>query len=526
MKINYKLIGLVMFVMLICCVSAASATDVDNITVPDDTGIIEIDDTVDSVNDVEIEGTVDSVNDVEINDVDDSVGDAENDDGSADDSGKEQNLRRIPTINGNPILYTYFANNGYLRSFVGNTLTFSGDFTSLGNTFGNFKIDRTVTLNVAGATFTNIGFDLLADNLTLNGASFNFDARNGANSYVIDIENADNVIVSNNKIIYTCGHDNAANYNYAIKAMNSEDLTISGNEINATVPLKQPNWAVYGSIASDYVAGVAIENCTNFKFTGNNLTVIGDRRVGDYPTLDALIIAKSKNAEISGNIIYETDVKTAEGQYSYIYGIDVYLCDNLIINNNTVNMNGNKSGGNLVGGNGTGAAYCIQLTGPHNGIVISNNTLITRNQGPNLGIYSQNYDGNTTLTIYGNHINVTGKAGSDPWSLVSGMELQDTNATVYDNVINVNNTAGYHANDYAFGISYAQSTSGSHYYDIHNNNVTVVNGDYAVYLLNSTFVTGQVIDNKLIAVTGSGNNTGNNAVSSLGLPYVLVSGNY
>ena len=53
MKFNYKLIGLVMFVMLICCVSAASATDVDNITVPDDTGIIEIDDNVDSVDEVE-----------------------------------------------------------------------------------------------------------------------------------------------------------------------------------------------------------------------------------------------------------------------------------------------------------------------------------------------------------------------------------------------------------------------------------------------------------------------------------------
>ena len=52
MRFNYKIIGLVMFVMLICCVSAASATDVDNITVPEDTDVIEIDDTVDSVDEV------------------------------------------------------------------------------------------------------------------------------------------------------------------------------------------------------------------------------------------------------------------------------------------------------------------------------------------------------------------------------------------------------------------------------------------------------------------------------------------
>lgn len=49
MKRSYTFIGLLMFVMLICCVSAASATDVDNITVPDDTDVIEIDEAVDSV---------------------------------------------------------------------------------------------------------------------------------------------------------------------------------------------------------------------------------------------------------------------------------------------------------------------------------------------------------------------------------------------------------------------------------------------------------------------------------------------
>ena len=36
MRFNYKILGLVMFVMLICCVSAASATDVDDIVVPED----------------------------------------------------------------------------------------------------------------------------------------------------------------------------------------------------------------------------------------------------------------------------------------------------------------------------------------------------------------------------------------------------------------------------------------------------------------------------------------------------------
>ena len=60
MRFNYKLLGLVMFVMLICCVSAASAADVDNITVPDDTSVIEIDGAVDSVEEVEQTSGVDT----------------------------------------------------------------------------------------------------------------------------------------------------------------------------------------------------------------------------------------------------------------------------------------------------------------------------------------------------------------------------------------------------------------------------------------------------------------------------------
>ena len=56
MKSRNKTILLIsMLVMLICCVSAVSATDADNITVPDDTPVIEIDDAVDSVDEVKID---------------------------------------------------------------------------------------------------------------------------------------------------------------------------------------------------------------------------------------------------------------------------------------------------------------------------------------------------------------------------------------------------------------------------------------------------------------------------------------
>lgn len=484
-----------MFVMLICCVSAASATDVDNITVPDDTDVIEIDEAVDSVEEVEQTSGVDTCDGTNCN--------------------CEIETPALPTrsnsITLTPSNYTSKFSNGYFDDTSVDEVIFVGNFTS-DNLYNVLNFDQAITITATGSTFNNIGFGLYHEGIVLNGATIIMNAPEYMNCYALDIRYATNAVVINNHINYTCGYDNAANYNYAIKAEDSENLTIYGNEINANVPLKQPNWAVYKSIYSDYVAGVAIEKCNDLKFDKNNLTVTAKKRVGGFPTLDAFIIANSSNAKIRGNDIYEIDPVTATGEYSYIYGIDVYLCDNLTICSNTIDMNGDKSGGRI-GGNGTGAAYCIQLTGPHTGIKICNNNLTTKNNGPNLGIYSQNYEGATNITVCGNHIDVTGYAGNDPWSLVSGMELQDTYATVYGNTITVNNTAAYATNNYAFGISYAQSTSGTHEFNIHDNNVTVINGDYAVYLLES-FVSGNVINNTLIAYTDVGNNTGDDAVSA------------
>jgi len=490
-----------MFVMLICCVSAASATDVDNITVPDDTDVIEIDEAVDSVEEVEQTSGVDTCDGTNCN--------------------CEIETPALPTrsnsITLTPSNYTSKFSNGYFTDKSVDEVIFVGNFES-NNLYDVLNFDQAITITATGSTFNNIGFGLYHEGIVLNGATIIMNAPQYMDCFALDMAYATNAIVINNHINYTCGYDNAANYNYAIKAEDSENVTIYGNEINANVPLKTVNWTKSGSIYADYVAGVAIENCNKMTFARNNLTVIGDRRVGSFPTLDALIIAKSANAKIWKNDIYEADVVTATNQYSYIYGIDVYACDNITVCSNTVDMNGNKSGGQ-VGGNGTGAAYCIQLTGPHTGVKICNNNLTTKNHGPNLGIYSQNYNVTTNITVCGNHIDVTGKAGSDPWSLVSGMELQDTYATVYGNTIDVTNVDGYVSGACVYGISYSQSTPGTHTYNITNNTVRVPHGDWAVYLdgvvnsnvtCNHLKAIGLKWGNGAVYMTGTNNNNSNN----------------
>lgn len=537
MKFNKKLC-LLMFVMLICCISAASATDVDNIVVPDDADIIVTNDIADSVDVLEEDGTSDNIIDEVI---DSEIGD-NSDDVVADEKINEtrgsQNQVTPTTIS------TYFDSNGYIKSSAPTGLQFSGNFNNVG--FANFIINRNVVLSFGNANFNNVGFKLLYPGLSIDGATFtmttgapneaavyagangitinnvniNVSAPSNKNCYAIDVLNANNTRISNCAITYQCGYANANKYNYAIKVKNSSNVKVDSNNITATLPLKTVEYSNTG-LERDYVAGVAVGDSNYFNFTKNKLDVTGNLRSGSYPTLDALIIWQSHNSYVGQNIITEKDIITASNQYSYIYGVDVYRSNNVNVHNNTINMNANQSGG-YVGGNGTGAAYCVQFTGPYTGVTVSNNVLTTQNNGPNTAIYSQNYDGETNITVTGNTISVTGKGTSSNWDLLTGMELQDDYAYVSGNTISVNNVGSYGNNYNVYGISYCQYSPRDHTYIIINNNIEVENGKYTIYIMNainssvygntlfSTY-SGYVFEgNETVYIQGTNNYVGSN----------------
>ena len=467
-----------MFVMLVCCVSAASAANVDNITVTDDTEVIEINDTVDSVGEVEID---------------------END--NSDDN---------PVTSSKAVTVTdtdyskCFDSNGYLNDDAVTELTFSGNFSA--KSFGNFKINKTIPLNVAGATFNDVSFDLLADNLVLDGARFVYNSHGAvvyvdsdndvvqnlnivvntpstADTFAILVENSKNVQILNNVITYTASTANQNCYNHVIRVDGGKNVTVSRNNITAYLPLKKVDFdQPYPSIYTDKVAGVAVQESKDFKFTYNRLLVNVSCNNTDFPTLDAFIIVGSEDAYIAHNTIMEIDNKTLQGNNNYLYAIDVYQCENIHIDNNTIFLN--SSGGCIIPGtnNGTGAAYGIQLTGGHSGVVISNNNIRTSNNGPNCGIYSQNFIDETSLTIIGNTIYVEGNAGDHEWSLVTGMELQDNVAYIARNTITVVNKVAYTDDDNIYGISFSQYGTAEPRFEITNNTVVVINGKYAVYL--------------------------------------------
>lgn len=461
MKFNFKLMGLVMLVMLICCVSAASATDVDNITVPDDTDVIEIDDAVDSVDDVE--------SDVANKDV------------------VNQGNLRGPNINGNSVC-TYFDSNGVLLSNASNTLTFGGDFYSTTCNFSNFIINRAVTIEANSSnipTLHDMGFELVnADGISLSGINFVMYAPEDENCILINVEDVNNSNITGNVITYNCSYENSEYYNHVIRVVGGENVTVSGNNITAYLPLKKVDFdQPYPSIYTDKVAGVAVQSSNRFEFTYNTLLVNVSITNYDYPTLDAFIIADSNNSYIGHNTVIEIDNETEEGHNNYLYAIDIYQCYNITVDNNTIVLN--STGGCIIPGtnNGTGAAYGVQLTGGHTGVTISNNNIHTSNNGPNCGIYSQNFLGETSLNITGNTIYVEGNAGDHPWSLVTGMELGDNYAYVAGNIITVKNKAVFNADDNIYGISYSQWCPNEHYYEIFNNTIDVINGNYTVYIM-------------------------------------------
>lgn len=494
MKVNFKILSLAMFVLLVLCVGSVSATDIES--TDDVSDIMEVDEVTDVVEDVEIDDATEDV--VE---------------------GCSQSATNPITVNSSTYS-NYFDANGYFNDPTVDKVTFDGSFGA--QTYGNFKFNQSIIVTAtAGSTFTNVGFDLLANGIKLNGVTITMTAPSGADCYAINVANSDNTCIVNNVITYTCGYANAANYNYVVKVKDSSDVTMNGNTITATLPMKTVDYSKSG-MDVDLVAGVAVANANRFNFVGNTLSVTGNIRDGLYPTLDAFLIYDSENATIERNTITEKDIVSQTNEYSYIYGIDVFRCNNIKINNNTVTMNADDAGGHLTSGNGTGAAYCVQLTGSHTGVMISNNTLTTKNHGPNAAIYSQNYYGYTNITICGNTIQVTGHGSASPWDVVTGMELQDNYATVCGNTITVTNDAEYDEGYNVYGISYCQQTSGDHTYIVTCNNVTVINGLLTIYIidgvncnvtcnnLEARLGTDSIYGNETVSVEGQGNIVGPN----------------
>lgn len=425
----------------------------------------------------------------------------------------------------------YFHNGVLKNQYEGKKLIFSGNFDNLGvlsinsddvsivGKSANFK-NTVFNIGANGVVLNNLTFDLnkpLRDNdgaaifvagydVSLIGLDINYVVPNDVEAYGIYADgytrySSENLRIINSTIYFEGHNENVNKYNCAIKITGSFGPIIENNTIITSLPLKNVKYGADGAtLDSDFVYSLGLEACDEFIIRNN--TIINDvnkRPAVEFPTQNCIMLSKSDDGLFANNSVYMTDFVTYPGTENYIYGLDIYKLNNLKVIGNDISIV--TTGGKMA----LGTAYPIQICGPITGVNITENDLYSFSNGPNIGIYSQNFYGETELSITNNKINVTGLAGTHEWALVTGIESQDSNTEILNNTIEVHSVSNVNIGDNLYAISYRQSTAGTHSLNIQDN-VAFTDGYYAVYLLSSD--NSKIINNVLIssndgAVTGS-----------------------
>ncbi|WP_400198185.1 Ig-like domain repeat protein, partial [Methanobrevibacter smithii] len=427
--------------------------------------------------------------------------------------------KELTNIVTNETFFDYFGDDGMLLGDITfDTLIFKGEFSNLG--VNVVYVPRAIVINGDNAVLRNIAImceqGTTLNNLTLNATNYvadtdgaliyaigsdvtvnnitiDYNATNGSNNAIaVYASGADNFKLVNSTITFTGNNVDGKVFAQGIKIAKSNNAVVDSNIITTSCPLVDVEYSHWGSIDTDLVFAIGVEKSENVKIINNIVdnSAWTKGNNANFPTFDAFIAHTANNLLIKNNTISHTDLITLKGNSSYIYALDFYESNSVIVEDNRVLLN--TTGGK----EGAGAAYAVQVTGPYNNFVVKGNNLTTVSNGPNLGVYSQNYYGATEITVENNWINVTGFAGPAEFALVSGMEFQDTVAKAYNNTIYVQNVNEYNDDNNIAGITYVQSTSGSHQFDIQNNTI-YSEGKYAVLIKSAK--DSQIIGNTLYA---------------------------
>ena len=427
--------------------------------------------------------------------------------------------KELTNIVTNNTFFDYFGDDGMLLGDITfDTLIFKGEFSNLG--VNVVYVPRAIVINGDNAVLRNIAImceqGTTLNNLTLNATNYvadtdgaliyaigsdvtvnnitiDYNATDGSNNAIaVYASGADNFKLVNSTITFTGNNVDGKVFAQGIKIAKSNNAVVDSNIITTSCPLVDVDYSHWGSIDTDLVFAIGVEKSENVKIINNIVdnSAWTKGNNANFPTFDAFIAHTANNLLIKNNTISHTDLITPKGTSSYIYALDFYESNSVIVEDNRVLLN--TTGGK----EGAGAAYAVQVTGPYNNFVVKGNNLTTVSNGPNLGVYSQNYYGATEITAENNWINVTGFAGPAEFALVSGMEFQDTVAKAYNNTIYVQNVNKYSDDNNIAGITYVQSTSGSHQFDIQNNTI-YSEGKYAVLIKSAK--DSQIIGNTLYA---------------------------
>ena len=428
-------------------------------------------------------------------------------------------------------LDSFFA-DGFLKDdYADSILVFNGEFNDKGildikssnvTIIGNNSLLKDTVfclesnnIMLAGLNFVwnrefsdndNAGILVLGDNCTIYNCTIDYAVPETTTGFCVYAEGSDGDKIENftlaNSTINFVGNNLRGGWDYCIFVDQVENAMVYGNNINSSLPLRAVNYAfdIFGGVSMEAVGVFVAQSSPNLTFSNNKVFSSVNGGGSSYPTLDTLVIYDCSNSTIEGNDIHVEDFDSKNGKDNYLQGIDLYFSNNVTIVHNKIDIK--TTGGRA----GMGTAYPIQVNGPSKGVMIAYNNLTTANFGPNCGIYSMNYYGQTQNYMISNFINVTGYASTHYWALVAGIEVQDSDDLIWNNTIIVNNIGNYSSSNNIYGISYSQNTKGDHKYNIQYNNVTT-NGRYAVSLsgTDSMVVDSIIANNVLNSETSSGN---------------------
>ena len=401
-------------------------------------------------------------------------------------------------------LDSFFA-DGFLKDdYADSILVFNGEFNDKGildikssnvTIIGNNSLLKDTVfclesnnIMLAGLNFVwnrefsdndNAGILVLGDNCTIYNCTIDYSVPETTTGFCVYAEGSDGDKIENftlaNSTINFVGNNLRGGWDYCIFVDQVENAMVYGNDINSSLPLRAVNYAfdIFGGVSMEAVGVFVAQSCPNLTFSSNKVFSSVNGGGNSYPTLDTLVIYGCNDAKIENNDIHVEDFNSKDGKDNYLQGIDLYFSNNVTIVHNKIDIK--TTGGRA----GMGTAYPIQVNGPSKGVMIAYNNLTTFNFGPNCGIYSMNYYGQTQNYMISNFINVTGVASTHYYALVAGIEVQDSDDLIWNNTIIVNNIGEYSDSNNIYGISYSQSTDGNHKYNIQYNNVTT-NGRYAV----------------------------------------------
>ena len=428
-------------------------------------------------------------------------------------------------------LDSFFA-DGFLKDdYADSILVFNGEFNDKGildikssnvTIIGNNSLLKDTVfclesnnIMLAGLNFVwnrefsdndNAGILVLGDNCTIYNCTIDYSVPETTTGFCVYAEGSDGDKIENftlaNSTINFVGNNLRGGWDYCIFVDQVENAMVYGNDINSSLPLRAVDYSfdIFGGVSMEAVGVFVAQSSPNLTFSNNKVFSSVNGGGSSYPTLDTLVIYDCSNSTIEGNDIHVEDFDSKNGKDNYLQGIDLYFSNNVTIVHNKIDIK--TTGGRA----GMGTAYPIQVNGPSKGVMIAYNNLTTANFGPNCGIYSMNYYGQTQNYMISNFINVTGYASTHYWALVAGIEVQDSDDLIWNNTIIVNNIGNYSSSNNIYGISYSQNTKGDHKYNIQYNNVTT-NGRYAVSLsgTDSMVVDSIIANNVLNSETSSGN---------------------